>query len=159
MSQRANYVVHETLISVAINTVLSIGFVFLVFRGQSRIAASGAHGIIVDMVPQTFMVTLMSCLIPGLLTRSRHVKGSLPWNLNINPAPLRHVFVRAITVALVVTCVVVAMCWGAFPHLLASGVGFLPLLVAKASFGAALSAVVTPWAVFKTLGYRRLEPA
>jgi hypothetical protein len=70
MSSRTQYIVVETLISVGINTALSIGFVFLVFHGQSHISATGPHGIVFDMAPQTFMISLMSCLVPALLTRS-----------------------------------------------------------------------------------------
>jgi hypothetical protein len=62
------YILVETMISVIINTVISIGFVFLAFGGQDRVAVAA---LIPDAIPQSFMIGLMSTVVPTLLTRRR----------------------------------------------------------------------------------------
>lgn len=157
MSSRQQYLIKETLISVAINTGLSIGFVFLAFHGRSRIMLNGAHGIIVDMVPQTFMVTLMSCLVPGLLTSSRHAAGKLGWHQHAVSRSVLHIWLRAPAVALLATCVVVASSWLSFPHIIPGGLTFRELLISKAIFGMTLATLVTPWAILGVLGQGTLQ--
>jgi hypothetical protein len=152
MSSRRQYVVTETLISVVINTVLSVGFVVALFHGAARILPTGGHGMIVDMAPQTFMVTLMSCLVPGLLTRSRHAGGKLGWHQQTTQAIVAHIWLRALGTALLLACIVVAVSWAVFPHVFADGVSFGALLIGKAIFGMVLAALVTPWAISKVLG-------
>ncbi len=147
MSSRAGYVRTETLISVAINTVLSLAFVHVVFHAQARIPVLGAHGIVPDMAPQTFMVTLMACLVPGLLTRQRLLAGRLPWVARDTRISVGKVIATAIASALVMTGLVVGLCWALLPHLLPNGLAFTPLLLEKAVYGALLAAVATPWAI------------
>jgi hypothetical protein len=152
MTSRTQYVLVETLISVAINTALSIGFVFLVFHGQSQIATTGPHGIVLDMAPQTFMVVLMSCLVPGLLTRARLTSGRLVWCQRTTPPPtIANICLRAILLAFLATCPVVAVSWMILPHLFPTGIDFRTLVLYKALFGMFLAAVVTPWAIAKVL--------
>lgn len=152
MPSRTQYVLVETLISVVINTALSIGFVFLVFHGQTLIAITGPHGIVLDMAPQTFMVVLMSCLVPGLLTRARLSSGQLLWCRRTTPPPIvAHIWIRAIILAFLATCLVVAVSWAILPHLFPAGIDFRALTIYKALFGMFLAAIVTPWAVAKVL--------
>ena len=151
MSSRSRYIVLETLISCAINTALSIGFVFLIFHGRSRLFALGPHGIVADMAPQTFMVALMSCLVPSLITRSRIAAGSLLWMLPQGEVRLLRVWLTAGILALSVTCVIVALAWITLPRLIPSGIRFSSLLIWKAAFGMILAAIVTPWAVGRAL--------
>jgi hypothetical protein len=151
MSSRNQYVVNETLISMAINTALSIGFVFLVFHGRSVVPASGPHGVVLDMAPQTFMVVLMSCLVPALLTRKRHVAGAFDWHRSEETAALRGIVTRAFVLGVFATGLVVSLSWVALPHLLPAGIAFGALLVAKAVFGMLLAAAATPWAIAKVL--------
>jgi hypothetical protein len=151
MSSRTQYVAVETLISMAINAALSIGFVFLVFHGLRVIPAAGSHGVIVDMAPQTFMVTLMSCLVPALLTRSRHAAGRLAWHSGTTRGLISHICLRAAVLAVLATIAVVAVSWIVLPHLLPNGIAFVPLVVCKALFGMALAAAVTPWAIARVI--------
>ena len=151
MSSRSQYVAVETGTSIVINTALSIGFVFLVFHGRARIPAGGAHGIVPDMAPQTFMVVLMSCLVPGLLTRRRAAAGALAWRQAGTSPALSHVLLTAILLAVVTTCLVVAVAWLSLPRLFPTGVAFVPLVVAKALFGMLLAALVTPFAIARVL--------
>jgi len=60
---------------VIINVLISAGFMFLVFGRAASINLWGPHGLALDFVPQTFMITLMSIVVPTLLTRKRLVRG------------------------------------------------------------------------------------
>ncbi len=141
----------ETLVSVAINAAMSVGFVFLIFHGQTQIYATGRHGIVADMAPQTFMVAFMSCLVPGLLTRQRHVTGALTWQATESQANVSHVWLRAGGVALLAMCLVVAISEATLPNLLPRGISFRSLVMGKALFGMLLAAMVTPWAIARVL--------
>ena len=147
MDCRAIYIRTETSISVAINTVLSLAFVYFVFHGQARVPVLGPHGIVPDMAPQTFMVTLMACLVPGLLTRRRLLAGGLPWTERGIRIPVGKVVRTSIASALVMTGLAMGLSWVLLPHLLPNGLAFTPLLLAKAVYGALLAAVATPWAI------------
>ncbi len=151
MTSRTRYIIKESLISVAINTVLSICFVFLAFHGQSKVPLAGRHGIVADMAPQTFMVVLMSCPVPGLLTRRRFLAGTLSWQPAENKSVLSAVYITAVVTAVVGTCLVVATCSITLPHLLPTGISFAPLVIGKGLFGMVLAAMVTPWAIMRVL--------
>ncbi len=148
MASRTQYIVGETAISVAINTALSIAFVFLAFHGMTTIPT---RSITLDMAPQTFMVTLMGCLVPALLTRRRIRINALTWHKSQLQIVLAHLWGRAVIAALFLTVVVVLVCWLALPRLTPGGVTFHALLLCKATFGALLAAGVTPWAIRKVL--------
>jgi hypothetical protein len=143
MSGHRGYVAVETAISLAINVALSGAFAWAVFGHRAVIAVAGASGYAVDFLPQTFMISLMSILVPTLLTRRRLAAGKLapaagrPW------APARLV-IRAPVGALAATVVVgggalLASLWGA-PGSLAFG----HLLVLKLVYGALVAGLVTP---------------
>jgi hypothetical protein len=157
MSSRIQYVVVETLISVAINTALSVGFVFLVFHGQSQIPPTGRRGSAADMAPQTFMVVLMSCFVPGLLTRRRLLAGTLSWHEAKGNALLSKVWLAAAILALLATCLAVAVSWSILPYLLPSEITFRSLAIGKALFGMLLGAIVTPWAIAGVLRVSHFE--
>ncbi|MGA9875481.1 MAG: hypothetical protein WBQ21_06710 [Solirubrobacteraceae bacterium] len=141
----------ETLISIAINVALSIGFVVLAFHGQSEVSMTGRHGIVVDMAPQTFMVVLMSFLVPALLTRRRLTQGALIWRNSVATKSGFNAFFWALPAAVIGTCLVVGLSWLVLPKLWPTGVAFRSLLLAKAVFGGALAAFITPWAIKKAL--------
>ena len=74
---RAKYLASETALSMAINAAISIGFAWLVFHGHDHVRTSGPGGLVRDAAPQTFMITLMSTLVPSLVTRKRMHSGHL----------------------------------------------------------------------------------
>jgi hypothetical protein len=121
MRSKRSYVAFETLISVAINTILSVGFVYLVFHRQTLIPATGVHGIVVDMVPQTFIVILMSFLVPSILTRRRRVTGALSWHDAGSASAPYNIFLWAGLAALLGTSLVRALTKLAHPAGSASG--------------------------------------
>ena len=151
MSSQSRYIAIETGISIIINTALSIGFVFLVFYGRATIPAGGPHAMVRDMAPQTFMVVLMSCLVPGLLTRRRLAAGTLPWHPVASSLAIPHVLLTAGVLAVAATVLVVAVSWAALPRLLPTGIAFSPLLISKALYGMLLAALVTPWSIRRVL--------
>lgn len=83
-------VLRETLISTVPNAVISAGFVWLVFSGQSRVPLWGMKGLAFDLVPTTFMLTLMTTIGMTLLFRLRRSRGTLPVVEEEAPLPLPH---------------------------------------------------------------------
>ena len=144
------YVMVETSISVAINAVISIGFVWLAFGGSSSVAV---RALILDSVPQSFMITLMSVLVPGMLTARRLKSGriaaipssSAPW-----PLGLRALFAAIIAVVLGVAVHLVGLTlWSP------AAVSFSAVLAIKVSYGATLAAIVTPLMLRSALAAHR----
>jgi hypothetical protein len=71
------YVITETTVSICINVLISALFMGLVFGRNTWIELWGGHGLAVDFIPQTFMISAMSVLVPTLLTRRRLARGVL----------------------------------------------------------------------------------
>ena len=128
-------ILRETLVSVAINAVISAGFFFATFGLPTPIPAE-ALGL--DFLPQSFMVTLMGCLIPSLLVRRQSGQSARP------------IVLRALLIAVLVLVVAGG---GAMLVCMALGGDWaaLPALVIKVLFGALLAAIATPVAVAAAL--------
>ena len=67
----------EMVVAAAISAVLSGVFVALLFGGKAEVPVAGWDGLIVDALPQTAMIALMSSLVPTVLTRRRTRRGSI----------------------------------------------------------------------------------
>ena len=130
----------ETLISMAVNMAISAGF-FLGMFGLRGMASSRLLAF--DCLPQSFMVGLMSALVPPLMLRRRLVRASDPGRM--------FVIRRAIGIALVMLLSVggglLALAYAAAPVLIPGGLA----LGAKVSLGGLIAAVVTPWAIVRAL--------
>lgn len=145
------YIAIETVIAAVINAVLSLIFVFLVFGGRLRVPAFGTDGLVLDAVPQTLMVTLMSALVPGLLTRKRLRDGTVE---GAAPPTVGAVVLRAVGVAVLAAVVLTGLQY----LLLARGpsdYGFGTVLIAKMLYGALLGAFVSRRIVRHLLRGRR----
>ncbi len=151
MSSHGRYIIVETLISLAINTALSVLFVFLAFHGRSQVSVLGRHGIVLDMVPQTLMIVLMSSLVPALLTHRRLRAGTLRAQSQTRTDTALSVCARALGLAVLTSGMVVTACWLTLPHVLPSGASFRSLLVSKAVYGMLLAMFFTPLAVGRAL--------
>ncbi len=68
----------ETAISVVANTAVSGIFAWGLFHGVESIPLWGTQGIVVDLVPTVFMITLVLTIALTLITRGRLRKGKLP---------------------------------------------------------------------------------
>lgn len=143
------YVRSEMIVAAIINAILSIAFTLIVFGGQPMVAVSGRGGLIIDAVPQTLMIALMSMLVPTLLTRRRLAAGrvaALPgrarWPHNL--------IIRSVLVA----AVAAAVAWVLHATLMPStGPTWRlpPALLFKATYGAILGAVIARFAVVSAL--------
>jgi hypothetical protein len=145
------YVVVETAISMLINAPISVAFVYLVFGSSPRIATAA---LIPDAVPQSFMIALMSTIVPTLLTRNRLRAGVIARSDGQNPELLRTLPVRALVIAVVATIIglaIHAILLGNYaPHELSFGTA----LIFKACYGAILAAIVTPITLYFALAER-----
>ena len=138
------YVLVETLISIAINLVISATFAWIVFHGRTRIPLWGGDGYAIDFAPQTFMIALMSVVVPTLITRRRVrcsqvrprtvAKRGLPVKLRLR-APL-----LAVIATLVLGGAMVCLASVALPDRM----DFLPLLALKLAYAAVIAGVMTP---------------
>lgn len=139
----AEYVRKETILSMAINGVLSAGFFLLVFGRASPVPLWGVGNWTFDFLPQSFMIALMSTLVPGAITRKRLRDGVLKPS-GIRPRLPSSLIARALVLgvgaAAVGTASVAAvaavlggeeMVWGA-------------AFALKVVYGIALAAIVTP---------------
>jgi len=146
-SRRNAYILRETLVSAAINGVISALFFFAVFGTGAPVPVS-EQGFAADFLPQSGAVTLMACVVPGMIAR-RAQKTGRPGTGNSNPVTARRL-VRA-----AVTSILIGLALGAVIALalLASDLAaqsWLTALVIKIFYGAALGAWTT-WRVLHRL--------
>ncbi len=62
-TQHSRYLAIETAVSGVINAVLSIIFFLIVFGRADLIPVEGNPGLVVDALPQTFMVVFMTAAL------------------------------------------------------------------------------------------------
>jgi hypothetical protein len=139
-SLRKAYLRTETAISIVINAVLSLGFFWLVFGFAPFVPVAGLGGYAVDFLPQSFMIALMSTLMPGIITAGRIRAGRIGGQAQSTGALLRRSVLTAVVAMLVgitiaaillVISTEAALPWG-------------PTLFAKILYGGLLAAIVTP---------------
>ena len=137
------YIRQETVVSIAINTVLSLAFFLLVFGRHGPVTVWGAGNYVFDFAAQGFMIALMATLVPGALA----VKALRAGKVAPVPPPPR------LPANLVLCAVLLGVIGAAIGVLGASAIlslvqlthlSWWPALTAKLIFGAALAAVVTP---------------
>ena len=146
-AQRA-YIRKETAIGVAINAVLSAVFAITLFAGRDAIPVAD---IVLDALPQSFMIALMATLVPTAITRKRLRTGTiapltggagwLPANLL-----LRSLFVAA-------TCALAggAVHWLLLRRLTPGTWAFGPLLAYKTAYGGSLALLLGPFVLRRAL--------
>jgi hypothetical protein len=139
----------EMAIAAVINAVLSVAFVFLVFGGGTDVPVAGSGGLIVDALPQSAMIALMSTLVPTLLTRRRMRAASILSRKGRVWRP-HNVAVRALAVALAVA-VVAGLAHAALLPLGPPWWPFAAVLAYKTGYGALLGMAIARWAVIAAL--------
>ncbi len=136
------YIAVETLIGAAINLAIGLIAGLIAAGGRASEPLLGGGGMLVDMVPETFMVAFMSVLIPTLLTRNRRRKGRV--RAMAGGGRSRHPLLRAAAAGLAATIVAMPILYlllGAMPRAeWATG----PVLLFKAVYAVLLSLAVTP---------------
>lgn len=142
MDQNA-YIRKETKVSMVINGVLSAVFFLLVFGQEAIIPVWGVGNWVFDFLPQSFMITLMSTLVPGALTGKRLKAGVVQSSTQSSRLP-RSLLLRALLLAVLAaaigTLLVAAIAGLTGIHSLE----WLPALVVKVIYGIFLGALVTP---------------
>lgn len=147
------YVRTETLISMAINGVLSLVFFLIVFSKVDIVPMWGAGNWVFDFLPQSFMIALMGTLVPGALTAKRLRAGALqplPQPSRLPHSLALRALVLAVAAALAGTAIVAAIIALAGVTALA----WTPALVLKVVYGVVLAAVVTPMGLRSALATR-----
>ena len=152
MNEAISYVRRETRVSIAINAVLSLAFYVLFFGTSGRAAIGGIGGLAFDFIPQSFAITLMSALIPGVLTMGKVARGQLAPQPGRSPLP-RSLWLRSLLLAAgaalagTVVALIVALGWGS------STLAWHAGAAVKVLYGALLAWVVTPIGLRATLQY------
>jgi hypothetical protein len=142
-TQHSRYLTIETAVSGIVNAVLSIIFFFIVFGKAEVIPVDGNPGLVVDALPQTFMVVFMTTLVQTLLTRQRLKKGQLE-ALDGRGAPLpANLFVRALVIAGLAVLVAGVLHALLLPALTPPEWPFLTALIYKGAYGALVGMAVS----------------
>lgn len=145
MRSYERYIAVETAIGMGINGAISAAVFRLLFGGEALIARADA---VIDTLPQTFMVALMSALVPSLLARRRLAPGSSTVRLRQGrPFLPTGLTLRCVALALAVTVVIGAATTLSLTAVLPDLVPGAPLLAFKIVYGALVAAIVTPLAL------------
>ena len=150
MTPLSTYLVRETAISAAINCAITVGFFFAVFHGQAHPAVWGAKGLVVDCLPQGFMVGLMSTVPAMLLTRKRLAAGQVA-PLEPMGRPPRRILTRSLVVAPVSMIALTVVAAAAAKATGSASLPFGPALALKLAASAIISIIVTPGAICAAL--------
>lgn len=142
MTDLKTYLARESTIGSIINLVIGSVFYLVVFRGQTDPAVWGPKGLIVDCLPQGFMIGLMSIVPAMLITRKRVNAGlQIPTEAPSGWLP-KGPFARGVCVALLTMVALVAIAVGLA---LATGVQSLPFWIGFAL--KSLPGLIVPWIV------------
>jgi hypothetical protein len=149
------YLVKETLISIAINSVLSALFVWLVFGRAQIVPVSGAGGLSLDFLPQTFMISLMSVLVPSLLTRKRRRAGAVEGCEPVLPWLPRNLPLRALLIAVMATILFSGAATLLLNAVVEDSLTMASVWPMKIAYGALIAVIVTPIGLCVTLGEKQ----
>lgn len=136
-------ILRETMVSIAVNGVLSLLFFLLAFGLEDPITLKA---LATDFFPQSFMIALMGTLVPSLIVR-RKLGGAL------KPI-VRRSLLLAVAAAVLGGGGTFALCRIEPLHTLAPWTA----LAIKTAYGAALAAIVTPIAVGALFKTRTISP-
>ncbi len=140
----------EAAISIVPNALVSALFVWLLFRGVEAIPLWGMQGVAFDLLPTTFMLTLMTTIALTLIVRARRRKG-LP---AAEPGALRlprNVLLRGFALALLLCLMFVPI------SVLLLNLGwngdwsYDRMMIFKIAYGIAVGLVATPLVVLAAL--------
>jgi hypothetical protein len=149
------YVLTETTVSIVINVAISALFMVLVFGRSSSIELWGGHGLAVDFIPQTFMISAMSVLVPTLLTRRRMQRGLLLRNPALAPPFLNSLVLRVVVIAVTLTVVLGAAGVLTLDAVWTGPLHFWQVFPLKLLYGAAIALIATPIGLYIALSERQ----
>lgn len=135
----------ETAISVVVNVAISAGFMFLVFGRSRLIELWGLHGLALDFLPQTFMISAMSVLVPMVLTRSRIASGRIAGHAPRLHHPLvRNLAFRMLFMGAILSTLSGGMAVVVLNLLWAGPAAFWHVFPWKLAYGALVGTIATP---------------
>lgn len=142
------YIARESAIGSAINFVIGSAFFLGIFHGQAAPQVWGAGGLILDCLPQGFMIGLMSIIPAMLITRKRAQSGlSLADSASTRTRLPQGVFARGFLVAVMTMISLVAIAAGLAWVTGTSAIPFWPAFVLKAVPGLLVPWIVIPPAI------------
>lgn len=140
----------EAAISIVPNALVSALFVWLLFRDTPAIPLWGMQGVAFDLVPTTFMLTLMTTIALTLIVRARRRRGlaaAAPGSLAL-PG---NVLLRAVTLALLLCLVFVPLTVLLLRMGWSGDWSYDRMMGFKIAYGIAVGLVATPLAVLAAL--------
>ena len=140
-----HYIAKETFLSIVINIIISALFMELVFGRRKFISLWGPHGLALDFVPQTFMISAMSVLVPGLIALRRQRSGALPATvLSRSPVATRRLWIRIAVISTMLTIVAATLATGVLAAMAANPMSFSAAFFFKIAYGALIALIATP---------------
>ncbi len=138
--------------------MISALFMAMVFGGRASIDLWGPHGLAIDFVPQTFMISAMSILVPTLIARRRMRGGAIePLRPPTLPALLQPLWRRVSLFAVTLTGVAGSIGTGLLAALWADPLTFWKVFPVKLAYGALIAAIATPIGLVMALSEDRGE--
>ena len=147
MTDLKTYIARESALGSVINLVIGSAFFLIVFQGQADPRVWGAGGLILDCLPQGFMIGLMS-IVPAMLITRKRVRAGLSFGPVTSRKILpRGVFARGVVVALASLAGLMAIAVALASATGVESVPFWPAFVLKALPGLIVPWIVTPSAI------------
>ena len=137
-----NMIFRETLVSCAINAVLSFAFFFLVFRGNDAIALGEGAKFAFDFLPQALAVGFFAAFPPVLIMNQRVRKGRVEGQAR----SILSIFLRALGFA-VVSVIIFGVGGLLVVQALDGALSFSTAALIKIATGIVISAIITPIAL------------
>jgi hypothetical protein len=139
----ARYVRRETTISIVINVALSLLFFLLAFGRQDPVPVWGVGNFVFDFIPQSFMIALMSTVVPGLLAMKR-CRAGLVAPVEVRSWLPRRLLHRGLLVGLLAAVLGTGLVAAVIAVAGVDEVRWTLALAFKLAYGGALAAIVTP---------------
>ncbi|AIT82242.1 hypothetical protein [Novosphingobium pentaromativorans] len=133
----------ETAVSGVINLILSLLFFLLTFGTSGPVEVWGPGQWVFDFVPQSFMIALMSTIVPGAITLKKLKRGDLAPLAGSSRLP-RNLFARAFVLAAMSALAGTAMIAMLMLFVSISVLPFWFALAAKLLYGLGLALIITP---------------
>ncbi len=148
------YLVVETAISVAINTLIGVVPALLSLAAADPVPTRSLYDVNLSLTPPCLMGALMSALVPSLLTRRRQTRGE--WRharQDIRPTIVR-IGGIAVLLAILFMLFATSIIQFALPFATGDRLGSLGVAALTVVQGALSGAVVTPLALTVLFGLR-----
>ena len=150
-AKASKYLVTETVSSGICNAILNYASAYALFHARGHVPTGGTHGLVADSIGMTFFVTSLSTLVPFLIARHRRRAGTLPFIQPGHPKPAGNLYLRAVLIGLLFTCVCLPFNAWLLPRFLPEGASFHQVLLFKTVYGTVFGSIATFLALHKAL--------